>query len=189
MLQLFLKLCFRMGFIPEEQRCAVAELAQRCAFLAVPGSSESGAGAAAASPLCCHISSAATALFLLGLSAHTAQLSCFCSSLPSGAECARGQEKLLCCPQGLALVDSVPLGFARLAKSRAVPEFPQCTLSGWSAQPWGGGQCCSSCTMKIPWFIPSSALDGRACFPKPQCRRDGGKCCGCPGLVLAVISS
>lgn len=89
-------------------------------------------------------------------------LSLFCSSIPSAASCCvKGEEKLLSCPQGLALGNSVPLGFARPAKSRAVPKCPLCILSRTvstvpvlhGARKWSG-------------LSPRSVVGGRVCFPR-----------------------
>lgn len=128
-----------MGSVPEEQHCVIAELVQRVAFLAVPDSSQC-LELLLRSPLCCHISSAGSFFFTLSSSvlAHRSTspclslvisvLSLFCCSIPSDARCVRGGERLLSCPQGLALVNSVPLGIARPAKSRVVPRSTLCIL-------------------------------------------------------------
>lgn len=91
------------------------------------------------SPLCCHISSAESFFFTLLSSelAHRSTSPClslvisvlrlFCSIL-SDARSVRGGERLLSCAQGLALVNSVPLGTARPAKSRVVPKSSLCIL-------------------------------------------------------------
>lgn len=130
-----------MGFIPEEQHCVTAELLQRFAFLAVPDTSQSLELVLLFwSPLCCHISFAESFFFtsLSSVLAHSSTSPCLAlvisvlslcySRIPSGAKCVREEEMLLSCPQGLALMNSVPLGFARPAKSRAVPKSPLCIL-------------------------------------------------------------
>lgn len=108
-----------------------------------------------------------------GLTVMVSLLSFSCSSLPWDCPGCEGRGAAPALSSGLGSGEFCAPGFARLAKSRAVPKCPLCILFRMGSTALGAGQCLHLVEHENQVVYPQNLLwiDGFA-FQELQCRRE-----------------